>query len=71
MIEEYDNNSVILKDCECICDSRKAILVSSDLFDEPLWFPLSQIHDDSEVYKNGTSGNFIFSNWIAKEKELI
>lgn len=37
---------------------------------KPIWIPQSQIHDDSEVYKKGTSGKLIVTQWIAVAKRL-
>ncbi len=36
-----------------------------------MWIPKSQIDDDSEVYKKGTSGKLIVTEWIALQKGLI
>lgn len=38
---------------------------------ERIWIPLSQIHDDSEVYGEGHSGTLIVSRWIAQQKGLV
>ena len=36
-----------------------------------VWIPKSQIDDDSEVYKKGTEGLLVITEWIALQKELI
>jgi hypothetical protein len=41
------------------------------IYDQEVWIPKSQIHDDSEVYKADTEGTLIISEWIAEKKELI
>jgi hypothetical protein len=38
---------------------------------EEMWIPQSQIHDDSEVWKEGDEGKLVVSQWIAKKKDLI
>lgn len=35
---------------------------------EDFWVPLSQVHDDSEVYQLGDRGKLIVSNWLADER---
>ena len=49
-------------------DSGKALLVEAPEFDEPQWVPHSQIDDLSEVYKPGTSGDLVVSEWLARQK---
>ena len=49
-------------------DTAKAILV--DIDGEPIWFPKSCIHEDSEVYKKGTEGNLIVTRSIAEDKDV-
>jgi len=54
---------------ECIAETEKAILVTDNAgFEE--WIPKSQIHDDSEVYKEGTSGDLVVKTWMAKKLGL-
>lgn len=41
---------------------------------EEMWIPLSQIDDDSEIYKKdqvGETGELVISEWMAKQKGLI
>lgn len=54
-------------------DSGKALLcrLDGEHDDLEVWFPHSQIDDDSEVYKEGTSGTLVVSRWIAVEKGLV
>ncbi len=38
---------------------------------EEVWFPLSQIHDDSEIYDSaqiGDTGELVVSEWLARQK---
>jgi len=60
-----------IEKCVCVRETDKAILVECDEFDEALWIPLSQIDDDSEVYKEGTEGDLIASSWFAEKKGWI
>lgn len=38
---------------------------------EACWIPQSQIHEDSEVWKEGQTGTLIVSRWIAEQKGLV
>lgn len=38
---------------------------------EEIWIPKSQITDDSEVYKIGTEGTLVITDWIAEKKGLV
>lgn len=60
-----------IENCSVIASTEKAILVESDNLDEETWIPKSVIHDNSEVYKNNTTGNLIVSDWFAKKKGWI
>lgn len=48
-----------------------ALLVKLEDRDEPVWFPQSQIDQDSEVFKQGDEGRLVVSEWIATEKKLV
>jgi len=49
-------------------DSGKALLVEAIEFDNgSKWIPHSQIHENSEVYKPGTSGDLIVTEWLAEQ----
>jgi hypothetical protein len=52
-----------------IAETANAILVDVD--GEQVWLPLSQVHDDSEVYAKGHTGKLVITEWIAKQKGLI
>ena len=60
---------VEFEDIECHHDSEKAILVN--IYGDDVWIPKWAIHDDSETYKKGTSGNLIIAEKVAIEKELV
>lgn len=57
------------EDVTVIRETDAALLVDVD--GKEVWIPKSQIDDDSEVYKAGTDGTLIVSEWIAKEKRLV
>jgi len=61
-VHTSDNTSVKM-------ETDKAILV---LFEDgqEKWIPKSVIHDDSEVYKSGTTGTLIVKRWFAENEEL-
>lgn len=54
----------------CVLSSTDKALYC-DFGDCRCWIPLSQVHDDSEVWKAGQEGEILVSEWIAKEKRLI
>ena len=55
----------------CTKQTKSAILCEHEDWDEPIWFPQSQIHDESEVFAEGTEGTLIVSTWIAQKKGLV
>lgn len=55
--------------CKAIAQTDRALRVVID--GEKYWIPQKQIHDDSEVYKDGDEGELVISEWIAKEKGLL
>jgi len=58
-----------IEDAEAVRDSGKALLVESPEFDDDgEWIPQSQIHDDSEVYKEGHTGTLVVTAWFARKK---
>jgi len=57
--------TVKIDDVVCENETDKAILVSIEC--EDFWVPKSQIDDDSEVYKKGTEGTLVVSDWWAKQ----
>lgn len=70
-----------IKDVEVIRATGQAILVrgkgvSSDPFGmndraEETWFPLSQLHERSEVREVGDKGLLVITRWIAEQKKLV
>ena len=48
----------------------KAICVLSDEYGEQ-WIPKSQIHDDSEIWKEGQEGELVVTEWYAKQKGWV
>ena len=54
---------------ECIKETDAALLCVID--DDEVWIPKSQIHDDSEVCEEGSSGTLVITEWIAREKGLV
>ncbi len=62
--------AVEFKNCRCARETRAAILVSG-VEDEDIWIPKSQVDDDSEVYRSGTDGTLVISDFIAEKKNLV
>jgi hypothetical protein len=63
--------SYTIDDAKCTHSTDKAILVSAPDLDEQVWIPQSQIDDDSEVYKKGTEGKLVVSDWFAQKRGWI
>ncbi len=57
------------KNVTVVRETQLAILCKIDGKEE--WIAKSQIDEDSEVYEEGTEGELIISEWLAKEKGLI
>ena len=57
-----------IKNVKCIKSTDKAILVESSEWNGPVWIPQSQVHDDSEVWKEGDVGSLVVSEWFAEKK---
>ena len=55
--------------CVIKAETDKAILC--DFGDKEVWIPLSQVDDDSEIWKVGEEGTLVVSEWIATQKGLI
>lgn len=51
-------------------ETNTALLVRHDDGEE-VWYPKSQIHDDSEVYEEGHEGEVVITYWLAKERGLV
>jgi hypothetical protein len=59
----------------CIKQTDKAILCQVGDFspddpghEEEFWVPQSQIHEDSEVWKEGDEGELVVSGWYARKE---
>ena len=57
-----------IEEATVVAESEKAICVSASDLDEETWIPKSQIHDDSEVWKNGQEGDLIVTDWWARKQ---
>lgn len=67
------DNKVEFKKCKGIriSDSGKALLCSGLMEGSDTWVPISQLHDDSEVYEPGHEGTLIVSQWWAETAGLV
>ena len=64
----------VIEDVTCVGETAKAIQITT--VDGPdgqtmLWVPKSQIHDNSQVYKNGQEGDICVSSWWARQKGFL
>lgn len=69
-LEDYEHDESAVASCDdvyCEKDHGKALLINFG-DDEKEWVPKSQIHDDSEVYKEGHAGRLVITRWIAEQK---
>jgi hypothetical protein len=55
--------------CDLVSGSGAAIHVRIE--GKWVWMPVSQVDDDSEVWKPGQEGQLVVSEWIAIEKGLV
>jgi hypothetical protein len=53
---------------KCIQETPKAILVEMPGKRQPMWIPQSQVHEDSEVWKEGDTGRLVVSMWFAEQR---
>ena len=58
----------VIEDAECVHETEKAIFVEASVFDEPVSIPKSVIHDESEVWKDGQTGDLVVKMWFAEKK---
>jgi Ser-tRNA(Ala) deacylase AlaX len=47
-------------------ETVRAILV--EIEGTEMWFPKSQIHDDSEIWQEGDVGHLYVTEWLAKKR---
>lgn len=66
--EAMSREWVCLSGVYCVAKTDRAVRVmcSGTALDE--WVPLSQVHDDSEVYDVGTVGLLIVRRWVCEQK---
>lgn len=70
LIEDYEHDERAVATTHNVFaekDSGKALLINFG-DNEKEWVPKSQIHDDSEVYREGDDGRLVITRWIAEQK---
>lgn len=65
-----DDEGVGFDDCEAVGVSDRGLQVRGPRWPDGEWFPMSQIHDDSEVYELGDTGRLVITEWLAAERGL-
>ena len=65
-----DPAGISLGKARCVGSSTKAICVVLEGSPLQRWVPQSVVHDDSEVYKRGDSGNLVVMLWWAEKEKL-
>lgn len=60
------------ENARCERATAAALLVYLEDREEPVWFPKSQVDDDSEVFdaEKNARGKLVVSEWIATQKGL-
>ena len=55
-----------------IAETENAICVTeSGISSEPFWVPQSQVHDESEVWKDGDQGDLVVNRWFAEKQGWV
>lgn len=67
---ERDRPTVEFKGCRAIKATKKAVLVEIPRRDDR-WIPKSCIHDNSEVFRENTSGTLVVFEWWAEKEGMI
>lgn len=65
------DETVELEEVACTHATDKALLIHTPNFDEPVWVPISQVSEDSEVQGSGDKGTLIVSIWLAEQKGWV
>lgn len=63
-------NKVTFDGARCVRETPASILVIIPDHGE-VWFPQSQVDDDSEVFAKGHEGKLVVSQWIAEQREIL
>ena len=66
-----DDEPVHFDDCEARRATAKALLVRIPDLGRDVWVPQSVIHDDSEVYEEGGTGELVLAEWWARKEGLV
>lgn len=68
-MREREDEAVEFENSVCSAETEKAIRAKVD--GEFHWIPKSQLHDDSEIYRNGDTGKLVVKEWWAKKEGWI
>lgn len=65
-----------IPDALCTGETGAAIRVEAPFFDDvtddsSVWIPKSVVHDDSEVYTDGTDGDLVIHYWFAQKRGWV
>lgn len=61
-----DEVTFTVEDVVCSKETDKALLCNID--DDLVWIPKSQVHDTSEVWKEGQTGDLVVKRWFAEQR---
>lgn len=62
-------NQLVQLSCRCIGSTDKAIKIRT-VDGRETWIPQSQIHDDSEVWKQDQEGRLVIPEFVAASRGL-
>lgn len=66
-----DDDTFEVEGVTVLKNTGSALLCEAEFFEDDdgkVWVPLSQIHEDSEVYDEGDEGRLVVSGWLARER---
>jgi hypothetical protein len=70
--EDEKAEGYAIEDCRGLRLSRSGAAIEVEMDDGTKdWVPLSQIHDDSEVFEPGGSGRLVVTKWLAEQRGWV
>lgn len=66
-----EQETVEIGEAEGLSVSSNGLSLCVYVYDEPIWIPLSQISEKSEVKGPGQFGTLVVTKWMAKRLKLI
>lgn len=70
-MSKVKEEKVYFENTKAIGETKMALKVKLEDRIEPIWVPKSIIHDDSEVWINGHSGQLVLPEWFCIKEGLV